>query len=221
MLNTAKLDDWDILMLQEPWMAFNGMRAMSHWQALYPKIYFKDKTKPLRSIILINTKITTDNYEQIDFSSTDVTGLTLKTNSSNVDLINVYNDCTNSDTITAVNELLSTQYPDDHMPDNRHIIIRGDFKHHHLSWESENNNHLTSAGHMVEPLLELTTHFNLQTALPPFIPTLQALSMGNWTRPDNVWCTRHTTERIVCHTTDPGSCRPRMDHLPIHTILDM
>ena len=34
LLNTAKPDDWDILMLQEPWMAFNG----THWgrTPIYP-----------------------------------------------------------------------------------------------------------------------------------------------------------------------------------------
>ena len=184
-------------MIQEPWMAFNGTRATSHWRILYPKIFFEDKTKPLRSIILINAKIPTNQYEQIDFETANITGLTLKTDSGKVDLINIYNDCANNDTIDAVSEFLTTKYPDDYVPSKTHIIIGGDFNHHYPWWESKENKHLTSAEHAVGPLLELTARFDLRMALPPFIPTLQAFSTGNWTQPDNVWRTSHTTNHFM------------------------
>ena len=221
LLNTAKPDDWDLLLIQEPWMAFNGTRATPHWRVLYPKIYFDDKTKPLRSIILINARIPTNDYEQIQFKTADVTGLTLRTESGKICLINVYNDCHNDDAINAVSEFLSEQYPDDYVPDDTHIIIAGDFNRHHPWWESEENGHLTSAEHLIRPIIDLTTRFDLRMALPPFLPTLQAFSTGNWTRPDNVWCTSHTTSRFTQCTTNPGMRGPNTDHLPIQSLIDM
>ena len=221
LLNTVKPDDWDVLMIQEPWMAFNGTRATPHWRVLYPKIYFEDKSKPLRSIILVNARIPTNNYEQLQFNMADVTGLNIKTENGKVDLINVYNDCNNDDAIHAVSEFLADRYPDDHMPNDTHIIIGGDFNRHHPWWESEDNVHLTSAEQMIRPLLDLTARFDLRMALPPNLPTLQAFSTGNWTRPDNVWCSNHTVEHFVRCETDPGMRGPNTDHLPIQSVLDM
>jgi len=57
-------------------------------------------------------------------------------------------------------------------------------------------------------------------ALPPKIPTLQALSTGNWTRPDNVWCTNHTTDLFTSCDTDPGQRGPNTDHVPILSKLE-
>ena len=221
LLNSTKPESWDILMIQEPWMTFNGTRATSHWRVLYPEIYFKDQTKTLRSIILINARIPTNNYVQIRFDTADVTGLILSTGSGKIYVINVYNDGNNNEAIDAVSEFLAQQFPDDYVPNDTHIIIGGDFNRHHPWWESEENQHLTSAAHMVEPLLDLTTRFDLRMALPPYIPTLQAFSTGNWTRPDNVWCTSHTVDRFTKCNTDPGSRAPNTDHLPIHSILDV
>ena len=58
-------------------------------------------------------------------------------------------------------------------------------------------------------------------ALPPNRPTLRAHSTGNWTRPDNVWCTSHTSDLIINCDTNPGLQGPNTDHLPILTTLDM
>jgi len=57
-------------------------------------------------------------------------------------------------------------------------------------------------------------------ALPPGRPTLQALSTGNWTRPDNVWCTSHTLDLLIHCDTDPGLRGPNTDHIPILTVFD-
>ena len=157
LLNSAKPDNWDVLMIQEPWMTFNGTRATPHWTVLYPKVFFEDQAKTLRSIILINTRIPTNNYIQIQFNTADVTGLILTTSSGKIYMINVYNDCNNNEAIDAVSEFLAQRFPDDYVPSDTHIIIGGDFNHHHPWWESEDNQHLTSAVHMVEPLLDLTT----------------------------------------------------------------
>jgi len=93
LLNTASPQDWDILLLQEPWFGNTVTRATHSWRVLYPDIYYEDKTANLRSIILINTNLSTDNYEQIQFQNTDVTGVRIMTSTGPVTVLNVYNDC--------------------------------------------------------------------------------------------------------------------------------
>ena len=96
-----------------------------------------------------------------------------------------------------------------------------DFNRHHPWWESEDNTYLTSAEHMVSPILDLTARYDLQMALPPNVPTLQAFSTSNWTRPNNVWCSRQTLDHFTRCTTNPGSRPPNTDHLPVRMTLDM
>ena len=98
--------------------------------------------------------------------------------------------------------------------------MAGDFNKHHDWWEDESNKHLTSSEALVQPLLDVVYRFDLRMALPPNIPTLQALSTGNWTRPDNVWCTNQTADIFTQCNTDPGLRGPNTDHLPILSMLD-
>ena len=220
MLNTTRPNDWDVLLIQEPWMAFNGSRATPHWRVLYPKAYFTDTTKPLRSLIMINTSIPTDCYEQIQFQSADVSGIYLKTNDRKFIILNIYNDCKNNESMNAVREFLLTKFPDEYIPNDTHVIIGGDFNRHHPWWESDENEHLSSSEQMIRPLLDLITTFNLHMTLPHGIPTLQAFSTGNWTRPDNVWCSSHSADLIVRCDTSPQTRGPNTDHVPIHIVLN-
>ena len=221
LINTASPQEWDILLLQEPWFGNTTTRASHAWRVLYPDIYYEDKTTNLRSIILVNTNLPTDCYEQIQFRSTDVTGIRIKTDAGPVTLINAYNDCTHNETIEVITNYLSSTFPDDLIPDNEHVIMAGDFNRHHSWWEEERNTHLTSSETLIQPLLDLLYRFDLRMALPADIPTLQALSTGNWTRPDNVWCTSQTTDHFLQCDTDPGLRGPNTDHLPILSTLDL
>ena len=154
-------------------MLFTGSRATPHWRILYPKLYFEDKTKPLRSHIMMNSKIPTDQHKQIQFWSPNVLGIYLKTNKHNLIIINIYSDCNNNDTINAVREFLLTRFLDEHIPDDTYVILCGDFNCHHLWWEFDDNTHLTSSEGMICPLIELITLYDLHMALPPQIPTCQ------------------------------------------------
>ncbi|KIK42775.1 hypothetical protein CY34DRAFT_58596, partial [Suillus luteus UH-Slu-Lm8-n1] len=58
-------------------------------------------------------------------------------------------------------------------------------------------------------------------ALPKGLPTLQSSSSKNWTRPDNVFCTDHTSDSSLSCTTNPALRGPATDHLPILSVLDL
>ena len=221
LLNTASPQNWDILLLQEPWFGNTVTRASHSWRVLYPDIYFENKTNNLRSIILVNANLPTDSYEQIQFRNTDVTGIRIATNTGPTTILNVYNDCNHNAAIDEVTEYLTHTFPDDHIPDDRHVIMAGDFNRHHSWWEDEGNTHLTTGEALIRPLLDVIYRFDLRMALPPGIPTLQALSTGNWTRPDNVWCTSHTIDLFTRCDTDPGLRGPNTDHLPILSSIDL
>lgn len=220
LINTARPNDWDVLILQEPWIGHTGTRSSPHWRVLYPNTHFTDNTKTQRSLIFINTNIPTNSYEQIQFDNPDVTGVCITQGAQKLILINVYNDCNNNKSVDSVNEFLERKFPDDHVPDDTHIILAGDFNRHHTWWEEDRNAHLASSEASIQPLLDVIYRFDFRMALPPGRPTLQALSTGNWTRPDNVWCTSHTLDLFIRCDTNPGLRGPNTDHVPILSVLD-
>lgn len=221
LLNSAQPNDWDILLLQEPWFGKTVTRASHRWRVLYPDSHYRDEPATPRLIIFVNTNLTTEHYEQIQFQSADITGISIKTSTTTLVILNVYNDCNHNAALDEITNFLSLRYPDDHIPDNQHIIIAGDFNRHHEWWESEDNSHLKSSETMVQPLLDIINRFDLRMALPPKIPTLQALSTGNWTRLDNVWCTTHTSALFTQCDTNPALRGPNTDHVPILSKLEL
>lgn len=221
LLNSARPTDWDIIILQEPWLGQLGTRSSASWRVLYPDTHFIDRTKPTRSLIFVNVNIPTNSYEQLHFNTPDVTGLRITQGPHKVIVINVYNDCNNNDSVDAVSQFLSHHFPNDHIPDDTHIILAGDFNRHHSWWEEDRNSHLTSSEASLQPLLDTIYRFDLRMALPPKCPTLRALSTGNWTRPDNVWCTAHSLDLFIKCDTSPGLQGPNTDHVPILSTLDI
>lgn len=105
-----------------------------------------------------------------------------------------------------------------------HIVILGDFNAHHHLWEEPRNIHLCTsqeAQDTAQRIIELMADFDLQMALPRDKPTLQSTSTGNWTRPDNVFCTTHTLEAFTTCDTAPRRRPPCTDHVPIYSTLDL
>ena len=150
-----------------------------------------------------------------------MTGIRIKTAAGPVTLLNVYNDCNHSVAMEEVSTYLTRTFPDDHIPESEHVIMAGDFNRHHSWWEDEHNAHLTSSEALIRPLLDVLYRFDMRITLPANIPTLQALSTGNWTRPDNVWCSNHTTDLFTQCDTNPGLRGPNTDHLPIISTVEL
>jgi len=63
--------------------------------------------------------------------------------------------------------------------------------------------------------------YGMCQALPKDKPTLQSTNTGNWTCPDNVFCTDHTLDSFIICDTAPRLRAPKTDHVPILSTLDL
>ena len=75
----------------------------------------------------------------------------------------------------------------------------GDFNCHHLLWDEEHNHHLFTAAALADlnRLLEIVVDHNMEMTLPKGLPTLEVMSMKNWTRPNNIFCSANLVDKII------------------------
>ena len=64
---------------------------------------------PIRSIILINTNISTDAYCSLDIPHSDISTIRLSGDFGSCSIFNIYNDCTNNNTIHTLNTFLHVE----------------------------------------------------------------------------------------------------------------
>ena len=220
-LNTADPSKYDIILIQEPWFDHLGKTRGTHnWRIVYPLTIYHDDHDPIRSIILINTNISTNIYTTLDIPCSDIMAVRLKGDFSYCSIFNIYNDCTNNNTTTALQNYLSTHSSEALPSPTDHMLWLGDFNQHHPLWETNDNRHLYNSADMINPLIDLITEHNMVIALPPEIPTYETVT-SNWTHPDNVWRNDNPNDPITICDVDPAIRPPQADHLPIITVLDL
>ncbi|KAI5993273.1 hypothetical protein EDD15DRAFT_2106880, partial [Pisolithus albus] len=81
---------WDIVALQEPPIdAVGNTKANSRWRVVYPthKLAKGEKT---RAVTFINSRISTNSWEQVNFPSADVVVTRFRTSAGLCTLFNVY-----------------------------------------------------------------------------------------------------------------------------------
>ena len=192
LLHSLKASNYDIMALQEPHIDFLGRtRTSPYWTVIYPKLHV-DKPKKTRSVILINRNISTNNWEDLGILSSDVTGVHLHGTFRAICLLNVYNDCKHNGSLTVVEEQMRKKRSREEAGNGEveEVIWLGDFNRHHTMWDEERNAHIFTkvALEATQPLLDMISKHNMHMALPKDIPTLEACSMKNHMRVDNVFC---------------------------------
>ncbi|KAF9072277.1 hypothetical protein BDP27DRAFT_1180695, partial [Rhodocollybia butyracea] len=94
---------YDVICIQEPWTDhFGNARHSFRWDIIYPtsRLRLGNKTI-LRSIILINRKLSSNSWRQIEVPDTnDVTAIQMSGNFGRLTIFNIYNDGTHSRTLT-------------------------------------------------------------------------------------------------------------------------
>ena len=142
MLHILDPDKYDIAAIQEPYLDHtHNSRASPNWYTLYPKEHYA-KPDRTRSLLLINRRIPTNNWAQIDIASSDVTAVQVQTPLGQVLLINMYNDGKNPEGARKVTQYMRNMARADNSRLPHHIVWMGDFNTHHLMWDEERNSHL-------------------------------------------------------------------------------
>jgi hypothetical protein len=159
----------------------------------------------------IHPQLSTNDWEQVECLSPDITAIRIQTDLGWTLIANVYNPCEANSSLPWVRALLGSLDP------NREVVLLGDFNRHHPLWDKERNRHLFTPGNLdlAQPLIDLTAEYNLSMVLPKDIPTLQSASTKNYTRTDNVFASDQLAKCLVECNTAPERRPPRTDHIPI------
>jgi len=223
MLQILDPDEHEIAAIQEPYLNHtHNSWASLKWYTLYPKEHYAKPNKT-RSLLLINRRILTNNWAQIDFALSNVTAVQLQTPSGQVLLINMYNDGKNPEGAQKVIQYMRNIARAHNPRHSPHIIWMGDFNTHHPMWDKERNSHLFMRTNLdkVQIIIDVKANHDLQMLLPKNIPNLCAMETRNFTQLDNVLAYSSLQEHVLECKTSPETCTPRTDHIPIITTLDM
>ncbi|KAF8593622.1 hypothetical protein BDV93DRAFT_406741, partial [Ceratobasidium sp. AG-I] len=81
-----------ILLIQEPYLDhLKASRPPVGWRPIYPTIHFLPDSPRSRSFMAINPVMSTNDWEQVECLSADVTAIRVKTAKETLLIINVYN----------------------------------------------------------------------------------------------------------------------------------
>ena len=216
LINLAKLTEWGVLVLQEPYLNHhNKTHSSSHWRVIYPVVHDADRAPRTRSGLMISKHLSTNTWNEIQIPHPDVTAVTIRTNGRMIHIFNLYVDAAIHATARATQKLLERSEDAD-------FIWLGDFNRHHPAWDSPRNTHLFTPQNLrrTEILTNYLSKYDLEMALPAALPTLQATRTKNYTRPDNVFCSSNLLERLQTCTVRPELRVSKTDHFPVQTVFE-
>lgn len=217
------ISNFDVALMQEPYLNHLGnSHSPSGWISVYP-LGHHDHEDQSHSLILVNSSLSTGSWTQIPFDSPDVTVLRLNTPSGPLVIYNVYNDQNHQDMLKALtSHLADLETWADFAQGNSHLMLAGDFNHHHPLWNDDDNTQLVTGTYLqaAQPLLDILSMYNLHLLLPKGTATLCA-SSGSLMRLDNIFGSPSLVDTLISCTVHPELQLPAADYFPIHLILDV
>ena len=127
---------YDIICIQEPYFDFQTIsRATSVWTSVYPSGFSNTVDGPIpRALTLVHTRISTNSWVQIPVNSPDVVAIRLISERGELNVYNIYNDCTHSETIKILDKHMTSRDVNQAVPRDdgkaRGDIWLGDFNRH-------------------------------------------------------------------------------------------
>jgi hypothetical protein len=225
-LANLKPSEWDVIILQEPYIdTYGNSRANIHWRLIQPAARYANQSDTIRSIILISAALNTDDWQELPMPDTnnDLTTVQFRGAFGRLTIFNIYNDCTHPRSLAHLSDFLKNNKQDFYALENDYIMVAGDFNRHHPLWEDSGTNaHMLSPRALedAQPILDLLADYDLDMLLPAGTPTIQRAD-GGWSRPDNVFGSTNLLEMLIKCDTEPDHRSPRGDHLPISTVFDL
>ena len=94
-------DKYDVMCIQEPYFDFQSLsRATGVWTSVYPSGFSRATDGPHpRALTLIHTRISTNSWVQVPVNSLDIVAVQFTSDKGVLNVYNIYNDCSHSDTI--------------------------------------------------------------------------------------------------------------------------
>jgi hypothetical protein len=223
-INNVSYQEWDIILVQEPNITFfTNIRTPNHYVSVTPGSRFTLQS-PVRSVIWISSKITTNSWRIINIPDTnDISAVQLTGNFGRLTIFNIYNEGNSNDTLIRLHAFMEANRQQLCTNENDYIMWNGDFNRHHPLWDDDEDIRLFTNGALVEAnfLINRLADWNLVMALPKGIPTLKHMVTKMYSRPDNVFCTDNLTDYIVKCDTLAALQPPKTDHFPIVTVLSL
>jgi len=217
-----QLDGIDVVAIQEPYITFlKTTVATAGWTTVYPSTHLTNDKKS-RSLLMINSQLDSDSWEEIAFQSPDITAIAIRSMPGRIRIFNVYLDGKSNIALRELDQYLKSHPKNANRECPTMDIIQGDMNRHHPMWDEERNQHLftNTALSMAEPLITMINKHDWSMALPKDIPTLEAFNSKNLTRPDNVFCSTEYADRVIVCETQPDKRPPYTDHFPIRLTID-
>ncbi|RPD60339.1 hypothetical protein L226DRAFT_448609, partial [Lentinus tigrinus ALCF2SS1-7] len=83
--------NYDIIALQEPCLTHMGLTASTPgWRVVYPTVHGADGASRTRSLLLVNTRLSTNSWNPIPVRHSYVSAITIRTQDRVVHLLNLY-----------------------------------------------------------------------------------------------------------------------------------
>ena len=138
LINSGVYKDYDVLILQEPYIdSYGNTKATSDWRVVYPTS-FLSCTHPTRSVMLVKTVLDTNQWAQLSIPGTgDIAAIQMDTGNGKVTLFSIYDDCHHSDSLCALDGFIKTHQTMIQAGPSDHVFWCGDFNHHHPMWDEE------------------------------------------------------------------------------------
>ena len=127
---------YDFAAIQELYLDRNhNSQANHHWFMVYPKEHYTNPSRT-RSIMLVNRRLASDTWSQVDICSSDMTAIAVNTGIGRVLIINTYNDIKLQNGLTSSIEVLCENQQAGESEDRaEQTIWVGDFNLHHPLWD--------------------------------------------------------------------------------------
>ena len=138
MINSGVYKDYDILILQEPYIdSYGNMKATSNWRVVYPTSLLS-RTHLTHSVMLVKTTLDTNRWAQLSILGTgDIVAIQLDTGNSKVTLFSIYNNCHHLDSLRALDSFIKMHQTTIQAGLFDHMFWCGDFNHHHPMGDKE------------------------------------------------------------------------------------
>ena len=134
LLISLKRNNYNICTIQEPYIDQNGLsRANYQWFTVYPSTH-TTAPEATRSILLINTNLLTNDWKQILIPHPDIIAIKLTGTFGKIQLLNIYNNRDNNDTLKHITTFMSANSPVCSPTTLTHYMWLGDFNYHHPLW---------------------------------------------------------------------------------------